>query len=329
MAMKVLVTGTSGHLGEALARSLAARGDVVAGLDRMPSAFTSHVGDINDAELVREAVCGARAVLHAATLHKPHVSTHPRRAFIEVNVAGTLSLLEAAIEAGVESFVFTSTTSVFGEAMRPTPGAPAVWVDERLRPAPRNIYAATKFAAEQLCGMARREAGLATIILRTSRFFPEMDDDPVQAAAYAPDNLKLNEFLHRRVDIEDVVSAHLLAAERAAGAGTGPFVISATSPFRRGDLTELARDAPAVLSRRVPEWREAYAGLGWRAPPVIERVYVNAAARRALGWRPRHDFRSMLALAESDQPPASALAGSIGAKGYHRDRQAKDSVIAE
>jgi len=325
--MRALITGAAGNLGEALARRLTARGDEVAGLDRLPSPFVTHLGDITDEDLVARAMAGAEAVFHAATLHKPHVATHTKQAFIDVNVTGTRVLLDAAMRAGVRAFVFTSTTSVFGEAMNPAPGAPAVWVDEALAPRPRNIYGATKLAAEHLCGLARRESGLATIVLRTSRFFPEEDDEPALAAAYAPDNLKLNEFLNRRGDIEDMVGGHLAAAERAAEAGPGPFVITATTPFERGDLAELAQDAPAVLARRAPEYANLYARRGWRMFPTIGRVYINDAARAALGWTPQHDFRAMLTRVASGRPPASDLALAIGAKGYHR--QANDSVIAE
>jgi UDP-glucose 4-epimerase len=316
--MRALVTGVSGHLGEALARSLVMRGDEVAGLDRLPSPFVTHHGDLADEALVARAIAGVDVVFHAATLHKPHVATHPKQAFIDVNVTGTRILLDAAVQARVRAFVFTSTTSVFGEAMNPEPDAPAVWVDETLSPRPRNIYGATKLAAEHICGLARREMGLATIVLRTSRFFPEEDDDPQVAAAYAPDNLKLNEFLNRRADIEDMALAHLIAAERASEAGPGPFVITATTPFERSDLAELARDAPAVLARRVPDFVAAYDRLGWRMFPTLGRVYVNATAREALAWTPRHDFRSMLARVASGRPPASNLAIEIGAKGYHR-----------
>lgn len=55
-------------------------------------------------------------MLHTATLHKPHVSTHTRQAFVDTNISGTLNLLEEAVEQNVGAFVFTSTTSTFGDA---------------------------------------------------------------------------------------------------------------------------------------------------------------------------------------------------------------------
>lgn len=316
--MKALVTGAAGHLGEALALRLTARGDEVVGLDRLTSPQVRFVGEIGDPDLVARAMVGVEIVFHAATLHKPHVVSHSRQAFIDTNITGTNVLLNAALRAGVRAFIFSSTTSVFGDAMDRQGDAPAVWVDETLCPRPRNIYGLTKLAAEGLCALARREAGLWTICLRTARFFPEEDDDPQIAAAFAADNVKLNEFLYRRADIEDVTEAHLLAADQAANAGPGPFVVSATTPYSREDLGELGSHAEAVLARRVPEYAAVYERLGWRMFPGIGRVYDNVAARKALSWTPKHDYRSMLARVSDGRPPASDLALAVGEKGYHR-----------
>src|ERR1700743_866012 len=109
----LLVTGSAGHLGEALVRTFRAEGRAVRGLDRLASPFTDVVGSITDDAVVDEAFAGVDAVVHAATLPKPHVATHPARAFIDVNVHGTQTLLDAAIRVGVRAFVYTSTTSTF------------------------------------------------------------------------------------------------------------------------------------------------------------------------------------------------------------------------
>src|SRR5260221_6853904 len=114
--MKALVTGSAGHLGEALARTLKSLNHEVVGLDIMDSPFTTHVGSIADRSCVRRCLSGVQAVFHAATLHKPHVATHSRQDFVDTNITGTLNLLEEAVAAGVESFVFTSTNNVFGDA---------------------------------------------------------------------------------------------------------------------------------------------------------------------------------------------------------------------
>jgi UDP-glucose 4-epimerase len=86
--------------------------------------------------------------------NKPHLATHRPQEFIDTNLSGTLNLLEEAVKADIESFVFTSTTSVFGAALTPPAGAPAAWVTEDVRPIPKNIYGVTKVAAEDLCGSA-------------------------------------------------------------------------------------------------------------------------------------------------------------------------------
>jgi UDP-glucose 4-epimerase len=314
----VLVTGSAGHLGEALVRTWRAEGAAVRGIDRLASPFTDAVGDIAERGFVRAAMAGVRAVVHAATLHKPHVATHPRQAFVDTNVSGTLNLLEEAAAAGVQAFVFTSTTSAFGEAMRPPPGAPAVWVDETLAPQVRNIYGATKIAAEDLCALMHKLTKLPVVVLRTSRFFPEDDDDPAAVAARTQPNIQANEFLHRRVDLEDVVAAHRCALDAAPRLGFGRYIVSATTPFTREDVAELGRDLPAVLTRRVPGWQAVYARLGWTVSGAIDRVYDNAAARAALGWRPAVDFAAVLKRLAATGDLRSALARDIGIKGYHR-----------
>jgi len=315
--VKALVTGSSGHLGEALVRSLQAAGRAVLGIDVKPSSFTGVVGDIADPRLVRECMRGIDTVFHTATLHKPHVATHSLQDFIDTNISGTGLLLDAAVSAGVRQFVFTSTTSVYGNAMRPEAGQSAVWVDEALSPVPRNIYGVSKRAAEDLCELNWRRHELPCIVLRTSRFFPEEDDQREVREAFSGDNTKANEFLYRRVDIADVVDAHLLAEQRAAELGFGRYIISAPSPFRREDLARLRHAAPAVLAERVPEYQAIYAALGWRMFEGIDRVYDSSAAQRDLRWQPTFDFRHVLALAAAGDLPRSELAAAVGSKGYH------------
>ena len=311
------MTGSAGHLGEALVRVLGAEGHDVVGLDVLASSHTAVVGSIADRALVRDAMHNVDAVLHAATLHKPHVSSHARQDFVDTNVTGTLNLLEEAVAQDVSRFVFTSTTSTFGRALTPPPGAPAAWITEAVTPVPRNIYGVTKTAAEDLCELVHRDHGLPCLILRTSRFFPEADDRDDIRATYDDANLKVCELLYRRVDLEDVVSAHRQALERAPAIGFGRYIISATTPFARDDLAELRTDAPAVVHRHYPDAERIFGDRGWRVLPGIERVYVNAKAREELGWAPRHDFRAALDRLAAGEDYRSELAATIGAKGYH------------
>jgi nucleoside-diphosphate-sugar epimerase len=315
--MRALVTGSAGHLGEALVRNLRDSGHEVIGLDVLGSTYTTAIGSIIDRCVVRRCMVGVGAVFHAATLHKPHVATHSRQDFVDANVTGTLNLLEEAVEAGVESFVFTSTTSVFGDALTPPAGVPAAWVTEDVAPVPKNIYGATKAAAEDLCQLFHRNHGLACLILRTSRFFPEEDDDQSVREAYQDVNVKANEYLYRRVDIQDAVDVHLLASRLAPAIGFRKYIISATTPFLPEDLAELRGDAPRVVRRRVPEYETEYRRRGWRMFPGIDRVYVNRRARDELGWIPLYDFRYILDRLSAGDDIRSPLARAIGSKGYH------------
>ncbi len=291
-----------------------------AGLDILPSDFTHHVGSIVDREFVRRCVKGVEAVLHTATLHKPHIATHSRQDFVDTNVTGTLNLLEEAVAAGVGAFIFTSTTSAFGSALTPPAGAPAAWITEDVAPVPRNIYGVTKCAAEDLCELFHRNQHLPCLILRTSRFFPEEDDREETRREYDDANAKANEFLYRRADLEDVVTAHWLALEKAPALGFGRYIISATTPLGRLELAELRLDAPRVAACHFPDYPAEYSRRNWKMFPSIDRVYVNVRARQDLGWQPRYDFRYVLDRLKAGEDPRSPLARAVGSKGYHARR---------
>ena len=109
-------------------RTLFDAGHEAIGIDIKKTAFTHEVGSITDRNFVKKCMPGVHAVLHTATLHKPHVATHTRQDFVDTNITGTLHLLEEATAAGVGAFVFTSTTSVFGRALTPPGRAPAAWI---------------------------------------------------------------------------------------------------------------------------------------------------------------------------------------------------------
>lgn len=316
---RILVTGSAGHLGEALVRVLSAQGRDVIGLDVLASQFTTVVGSIADREVVRTALRGVTAVLHPATLHKPHVGSHGRQEFVDTNITGTLVLLEESVAAGVSSFVFTSTTSAFGRALTPGEGAPATWITENVVPVPRNIYGVTKTAAENLCELVHRDHGLPVVVLRTSRFFPEPDDRDDVRNTYPDPNLKANEYLYRRVDIQDAVDAHLLALEKAPTLGFERLIVSATTPFTQADLPELHGNAPSVVARLFPTQPATYTRHGWHMFDEIDRVYVNERARQLLGWTPKYDFAHVLSALNAGEDYRSPLTLAIGTKGYHQE----------
>ncbi len=298
-------------------RTLRARGLDAVGLDIAPSAFTTHVGSIVGRATVHVAMAGVDVVLHTATLHKPHIATHTRQDFIDTNITGTLNLLEEAAAAGVKAFVFTSTTSVFGDALVPGPGEPAAWITEAVVPQPKNIYGVTKAAAEDLCQLFHRNHRLPVIVLRTSRFFPEPDDSEKARAAHSDDNLKVSEYLYRRVALEDAVEAHLIAADKASDIGFGKYIISATSPFTARDRAVLRAAPAAAVSRHVPAYAAEFTRRGWTLPDDISRVYVNTKARQDLGWAPKHDFAAIVARLAAGGEVLDPVARLVGIKGYH------------
>jgi UDP-glucose 4-epimerase len=296
--MRILVTGSSGWLGRSLVPRLERDGHLVIGLDPVPAETTRVVGSVADAALVREAVrgLGIQAVVHAGALHKPNIATHAPGDFVAVNVQGTLNLLEAAVSPGsaVERFVFTSTTSVMISNEMRAGGSRAAWITEEMQPLrPRNIYGVTKLAAEHLCRMYHEAHGLPVVVLRTARFFPE-EDDLAHAIPQSGPNTKVNELLFRRLAVEDAAEAHVAALGRAAELGFDTFIVSAPTPFSPEDCPELIRDAPAVVARYFPRYRDVYARLGWSMFASIDRVYVAERAALRLGFTCRTGFKEKL-----------------------------------
>lgn len=315
---RFLVTGSSGHLGEALVRTLRDARVPVTGLDRVPSPWTDVVASLADRDALAAALSGVTHVLHTATLHKPHVGSHTRRDFVDTNVSGTLAVLEEAAAAGVRGVVFTSSTSAFGRALAPRADGPATWIDETVHSRVRNVYGATKTAAEELCELASLDPGLPVVVLRVARFFPEADDRDEVRTRFDDTALKLVEYCHRRVDVADAVSAHLAAAHRAPELGFARYVVSAPSPFTPGDLADLGRDVPAVLARRAPGVAALLRERGW-AVPAVDRVYSSARAVAELDWAPEWDAEAVAARVRAGLSPRSPLADAIGSKGYHAE----------
>lgn len=275
--MKVLVTGSSGRIGGAIAARLSLRHQVT-GFDQRPGPLTTAIGDVRDTALLAGLAAGMDAVVHTAALHVPDLAARTEQEFRDVNVQATRRLLQACGEAGVGKFVYTSTTSLYGDALLPD-AAGAVWVTEELAPRPRDIYDETKLAAEAACAQAARE-GMRCVSLRMSRCFPE---EPRLLAIYR---------LYRGVAADDVAQAHELAL--AAGApGFDVYNVSAPPPFQAADCPRLLAAADEVIVERFPWAQAEFARRGWLLPRSIDRVYVVDKAIAGLGYQPAHDFASL------------------------------------
>lgn len=300
--MNILVTGSSGWLGQTLVPRLLRDGHRVVGLDPEPAPTTEVVGSVVDRALVRRIIQGEdiEAIVHAAARHKPHIETHDNSEFVAVNVQGTLNLLEEAVAPGskVDRFVFTSTTSLMISQQirdgRAGGATEAIWIDETMTPLkPRNIYGVTKLAAEELCRLFNHLHKLPVVVLRTSRFFPE-EDDMAHAIAQSGENTKANEFLFRRLSVEDAAEAHVVALAKARDIGFDTFIVSALTPFRREDCRHLIADAPAVVASYFPDYPALYAKRGWTMFDSIDRVYDAGKAARVLGFTCKTGFREVL-----------------------------------
>ena len=94
--MRVLLTGSSGWLGRTLAPLLTENGHAVTGLDVVPGTHTQVIGTVADRTLIDRTMGehGIEAIIHGGALHKPDIVRYPRQAFIDVNVTGTLNLIE-------------------------------------------------------------------------------------------------------------------------------------------------------------------------------------------------------------------------------------------
>ncbi|MGH0002025.1 NAD-dependent epimerase/dehydratase family protein [Pseudovibrio ascidiaceicola] len=269
---KVIVTGSSGRIGSEIVSALKPFCDVI-GVDRVSAPTTTHIADISDAKTMQRLCQGAFAVIHSAALHAPHADVFSEEEFHQINVESTVALARAARTEGVQRFIFTSTTALYGFAS--TPADTAAWVTEQTTPQPRTIYHRTKLEAEdRLAPLASSEFKVRA--LRMSRCFPEA---PALMAAYR---------LHRGIDKQDVASAHV-AALTDDGNDFDRFIISGQTPFLPEDASELKIDAPAVIARRSPAIVKLFQSQDWTLPRSIDRVYDPSYAKQALNWESKHD----------------------------------------
>ena len=314
MIQSLMLTGSSGWLGRFLAPQLVEASYRVVGLDIAPGTHTTVVGSVADRTLIDRIFSdySIDAVIHSAALHKPDIVRYPKPAFVDVNITGTLNLLEAAVSAGHDRFIFTSTTSLMisAEVRAGIEGGAtaAFWLDEDFGPLqPRNIYGVTKLAAENICHLFAANHGLDIAVLRTGRFFPEEDDTLTSPSG---PNLKANEFLNRRLAVVDAAAAHVVALENISGRGYRTYILSAPTPFCRDDVQTLITDASSVIARYFPRVSELYAQQNWILPAHIDRVYDASRIGRELGFRPTVDFGRIL----------EAMAAGVPLP-YHHDPQ--------
>ena len=182
--MRVLVTGGAGFIGSNLVNALLVAGHTVRVLDDISTGYAENVpahaeliqGDIADEVVVRKAVEGVEAIFHHAAHRAVLRSVTDPLATDRVNVHGTVTLLKAAVDAGVRRLVSASSSSVYGGAQQlPTPETAPVM--------PRSPYAVTKLTGEHYCRVFTELYGLETVALRYFNIFgPRQRPDSAYAA---------------------------------------------------------------------------------------------------------------------------------------------------
>ncbi|MCW3984549.1 MAG: SDR family NAD(P)-dependent oxidoreductase [Candidatus Bathyarchaeota archaeon] len=236
MRKRVLVTGGAGFIGSHLVPELLKRGYAVVALDNLCSGnmenlggvldspdFTFILGDIRDSEVLKKAFRGVSGVVHLAALIDVVASVTDPTSTNDVNVAGTLNVLQEAANCKVDRFVFASSTAVYGDAK-------ALPITEETMLDPLSPYAASKAAGEAYCRAFMHSYGLSTVILRFFNVYgPRNEKSPYsgvitkflrQAIKGATLNIfgdgeQTRDFIH----VSDIVEALILALETQKASG--------------------------------------------------------------------------------------------------------------
>ncbi len=299
MQERVLLTGGAGFIGSHVADAFLAAGYGVAVVDNLhtgkrenvnPQAQFYHV-DIRDAEAIERVFAAERpvAVCHHAALADVRASLRDPAGYAQVNVIGTLNLLEAARRHGVRKFLFASTGgAVYGEpAELPATEACAV--------RPLDPYGASKAACEHFIDTYHHNHGLDYAILRYSNVYGPRQDPLGEAGVVAifagamlanrpvtinGDGLQLRDFVY----VEEIARANVLAL--AAG-GSGTYNLGTGVPT---DIVTIFRELARLTAYIQPEQHgPAKAG-------EVRATYLDATrARRALGWEPQTSLTDGLA----------------------------------
>jgi len=171
--MRIVVTGSSGQLGSFILDRTIERHEVV-GLDLFPPKFAPHrgvwrQGDVRDAKLIRELLRGSDVVVHCAAQISVEESMADPLTDMDVNVRGTVELLQAAREQKVRRFVFVSSAAVYGDPIK-------VPIPESHPLAPLSFYGTSKVCAEQYVRTFGASLGLQTIVVRPFNFYSKRAD---------------------------------------------------------------------------------------------------------------------------------------------------------
>lgn len=296
---RALVTGGAGFIGSHVAEALVKRGDEVRVLDNLSTgrrenlaSIASEVelieGDIRDKQTVGKAMQGIDYVFHIAALRAVLRSVDNPEETNDVNVRGTLNLLLAARDAGVKRFVFTSSSSVYGD----TEKFPCKETD---LPRPQSPYAASKIMGEYYCQIFTKLYGLETVALRYFNVFGPRQNPESKYSAVIPifidcllkgrspeihwDGLQSRDFSY----VDNVVAGNLLAAQAPHVQGE-VFNIACHEEFSVLDIFNQLKEILQIKGVH-PLFKPKRAG-------DIRRTYADISkAQRLLGFMVQTRFR--------------------------------------
>jgi nucleoside-diphosphate-sugar epimerase len=296
-----LITGGAGFIGSHIVRELLRRRQDIRVLDNLSTGREENLtgcltridlirGDVRDDRVVRRAVQDVDYVLHQAALASVPRSIDNPLETNQVNVGGTLNLLQAARDAAVKRFVLASSSSVYG----PSPRLPK---REGARPGPISPYAISKFAGEQYCRVFSQLYGLETVCLRYFNVFGPRQNPASQYAAVIPkfilallngdrpvifgDGRQTRDFSY----VSNVVQANILACRMPLAAG----LVLNVACGRRYSISDLAARLSRILGvRHDPIYAAPRPG------DVRHSLADIARARQMLGYRPTVSFQEGL-----------------------------------
>jgi len=302
MSTEYLVTGGAGFIGSNTVRTLVARGlsvrvidDISTGrrenLDGLEDKIDFMQADIRDAAAVAKAVEGIRYVIHMAAVPSVPKSVDDPLTTSEVNIEGTLKLLIAARDAGVERFVQSSSSSVYGD----TPTLPK---QEDMKPSPMSPYALSKLTNEHQCRLFYELYGLKTFSLRYFNVFGPRQNPKSQYAAVVPlfieafqadkspvifgDGEQTRDFTY----VEDVIAANLACLNASDEAIGGVYNVGCGD---RMTVNQLAADIAVVMGKEIkPVYESARAG------DVRDSQADISRAKKHLGWEPQTEVQDGL-----------------------------------
>jgi UDP-glucose 4-epimerase len=290
---RVLVTGGAGFIGHHLAHAVLRRGIAVTVLDNLvmgrrenvPAGARFVAGDVRDPAAVRDALEGVDAVLHEAAIVSIRASVANFVGDADVNLMGTLNLLQQMAERPIRRAILASSMAVYADRERPEP------LSEDARTEPIAPYGAAKLAAERYWLMMNAQAGVPATALRYfNTYGPNQTFTPYvgvitifvrrllegQAPVIFGDGEQRRDFIH----VDDIVAANLAVLDAPDTAVAGRVFNVGTG--RATSVNEVAAGLIAVLA---PGMRPEY------APPqsgeLRNAIADIAAIRRALEWHPR------------------------------------------